>query len=76
MTFVFDGIITKITIRNTLGKNYMTQDLLEHFSTKGHNSFLVDVSVIFIDKTDPKDPNKREHYWRHTLKTIATHGLM
>ena len=54
-------------------ESYMTQDLLEHFSTKGHNSFLDDVSVIFIDKTDPKDPKKREHYW--TLKTIATHGL-
>ena len=43
-------------------ESYMTQDLLEHFSTKCHNSFLDDVSVTFIDKTDPKDPNKREHY--------------
>ena len=45
----------------------MQQHLFEHFSSEGHNSFLDDVSIIFIDKTDPKDPNNREHYWRHTL---------
>ena len=43
----------------------------QHFSSEGHNSFLYDVSIIFIDKTDPKDPNKREHYWQHTLKTMT-----
>ena len=26
-------------------------------------------------KTDPKDPNKQEHYWHHTLKTMAPQGL-
>ena len=26
---------------------------------------------IFIDKTDLKDPNRREHYWRHNLRTMA-----
>ena len=51
------------------------QHLFEHFSSKGHISFLDDVSIIFINKTDPKDPNKREHYWRHTLKTIAPKRL-
>ena len=49
----------------------MQQHLFEHFSSEGHNSFLDDVSIIFIDKTDPKDPNKREHYWQHTLKTMT-----
>ena len=43
------------------------QHLFEDFSSKGHNSFLDDVSIIFIDKTDSKDPNKREHYWRQGL---------
>ena len=51
------------------------QHLFEHFSSEGHNSFLDDVSIIFIDKTDPKYSNKREHYWRHTLKTITPQGL-
>ena len=40
-----------------------------------HNSFLDDVSIIFINKTDRKDPNNWEHYWRHTLKTMAPQGL-
>ena len=43
----------------------------QHFSSEGHNSFLYDVSIIFIDKTDPKDPKKGEHYWQHTLKTMT-----
>ena len=52
----------------------MQQHLFEHFSSEGHNSFLDDVSIILTDK-DTKDPNKREHYWRHTLKTMAPQGL-
>ena len=38
-------------------------------------SFLEDVTITFIYKTDPKDPNRREHYWRHTLKTMVPLGL-
>ena len=53
----------------------MQQNVFEHFSSEGHSSFLDDVSIIFNDKTDPKDPNKCEHYWRHTLKTMAPQGL-
>ena len=53
----------------------MQQHLFEHFSSEGHNSFLEDVSIIFIGKTDPKDPYKRKHYWGHTLKTMAPQGL-
>ena len=53
----------------------MQQHLFEHFSSEGHNSFLDDVSIIFIDKTDPKDPNKRQHYWGHTLKTMTPQRL-
>ena len=49
----------------------MQQHIYEHFSSEGHCSFLDEVSITFIDKTDPKDPNKREHYWRHALKTMA-----
>ena len=53
----------------------MQQHFFEHFSSEGHNSFLDDVSIIFIDKTDPKDPNKREHYWRHALKIMTPQSL-
>ena len=35
------------------------QHIFEYFSSKAYSSFLDDISIIFIDKTDPKDPNKR-----------------
>ena len=59
---------------NNRKESCMQQHLFEHFSSEGHNSFLDDVSIILTDK-DTKDPNKREHYWRHTLKTMAPQGL-
>ena len=34
-----------------------------------------DVSVTFIDKTDPLDPLKRENMWWETLMTMAPYGL-
>ena len=74
MTFVFDGIIAKT--RKYLRKEAcMQQHLFKYFSSEGYSGFLDDVSIIFIDKSDPKDPNKREHYWRHTLKTMLRQGL-
>ena len=66
----------KVNDKNLLkGKTCMQQHLFEHFASEGHCSFLEDVNITFIDKTDPKDPNRREHYWRHTLKTMAPLGL-
>ena len=50
-----------VIIRNTLA--CMQQHLLEHFSSEGHSGFPDDVSIILIDKTDPKDPNKRQQNW-------------
>ena len=57
------------------GQTCMQQHLDEHFASECHSSFLGDVTIIFIDKTDPKDPNQREHYWRHTLKKMVSLGL-
>ena len=39
-----------------------------------HTQFVNDISAIFIDKTDPTDPLKREQYWRHTLKTLVPYS--
>ena len=62
--------------RNILkGQTCMPQNLFEYFASEGHCSFLEDVTITFIDKTDPKDPNQREHYCRHTLKAMAPLGL-
>ena len=44
----------------------MQQHLYEHFCSSNHNCFISDVSVKFIDKTDPSDPLKRDDYWRST----------
>ena len=53
----------------------MREHLFRHFSSPGRNGFLNDVSITFIDKTDPSDPLKREDYRRRTLKTMALFGL-
>ena len=66
----------KMNDRNFLkGQACMQQQLFEHFASEGHCSFLEDVTTIFIDKTDPKDLNRWEHYWRHTLKIMVPLGL-
>ena len=66
----------KMNDRNFLkGQTCMQQHIFEHLASEGHYSFLQDVTIIFIDKTDPKDPDQWEHYWRHTIKTIAPLGL-
>ena len=53
----------------------MQEHLYKHFQTEGHKGFLNEASVTFIDKTDGKDPKKRERYWIKTLKTIEPYGL-
>ena len=46
-----------------------------HFSSPGHNGFLNDVSLTFINKIDSSDPLKRENFWRETLMTMGPYGL-
>ena len=53
----------------------MQEHLFSHFSMTGHNRFLNDVSITFIDKTDPSYPLQREDYWRQMLKTMVPCGL-
>ena len=66
-SFGQDETITKVTC--------MQQHLFNHFCTCGHCGFLENVSLTFIDKTDPSDPLKREDYWRSTVNTMAPFGL-
>ena len=37
----------------------MQKYLHEHFSSEGHNGFIYDVEIIFIDKTDQSDHKRR-----------------
>ena len=53
----------------------MQEHLYKHFQTEGHKGFLNEVSVTFIDKTDGKNPKKRERYWMRTLKKMESYGL-
>ena len=53
----------------------MQEHLFSYFSMVGHDGFLSDVSITFIDKTDPSDPLRTKDYWRRTLKTIVPYGL-
>ena len=61
--------------KHAKGEPVKQQHLYDHFMLEDHTQFVNDVSIIFIDKTDPTDPLKREQYWRHTLKTLVPYGL-
>ena len=58
-----------------VGDPCMQEHIFEHFNSEGHTGFLENVSVTFIDKTDSQNPEKRENYWIHTLKTMVSWGL-
>ena len=53
----------------------MQEYLYSHFEREEHNSFLEDVSITLINKTDGSDPTKRETFWMHTLKTLAPYKI-
>ena len=52
----------------------MQEHLFSHFSMAATTG-LKDVSITFIDKTDPSGPLQTEDQWRKTLKTMAPYGL-
>ena len=49
--------------------------IFHNFNSESYTDFLENVSVRFIDKTDSQNPEKRENYWIHTLKTMVPWGL-
>ena len=53
----------------------MQEYMYEHFCGSEHSGFLIDVSITFIDKTDPTNPLQRESYWKHISKAFAPYGL-
>ena len=54
----------------------MQEHLFEHFKSEGYSGFLGNVSITLIDKTDGKDPKRRENYWMRALKTYALFDLI
>ena len=57
------------------GENCMQKYFHGHLLIEGHNGLINDVKIVFIDKTDPSDPTRREEFWRNKLKTLAPYGL-
>jgi len=57
------------------GIAHMQSHIFEHFSMEGHNGFLEDCIITFIDKTDASDPTRREKYWINILNTLVPNGL-
>ena len=57
------------------GAECLQQHLFNHFCTCSHCGFLEDVSLTFINETDPTDPVKGEDCWRSTLKAMEAFGL-
>ena len=69
------GIITDLTHKHAQGVSCMQERLYKHFYDIEHSGFLNDVSITFIDKTDPTNSVQRENYWKHTLKTFAPYCI-
>ena len=44
------------------------------FGDSEYSSFFNDISITFVDKTNPTDLLQRENYWKHTLKTFAPYS--
>ena len=57
------------------GETCMQKHIFQHFNSEGHTGFLEDVSVSFIDKTDPRKPLEREQFWIRTLNTMTPNVL-
>ena len=52
---------------------FQQQYLFENLTSDSDCSFLEEVTITFIDKTDPKDwwQKKQYGYWEHKLKTTG-----
>lgn len=53
----------------------MQEHLFRNFSSPGHDGFLNDIFITFIDKKEHSDPLQLEEFWRETLITMAPFGL-
>ena len=47
----------------------------DHFLSESHSSLIDDIEIVFIEKTDPSDPTRREGFWRNKLNTLVPYAL-
>ena len=52
-----------------------TEIFYDHFLSEGHKGLINDVEIVFIKKTDPSNPARREEFWRNKPKTLAPYVL-
>ena len=71
--FAIGGIITDLTPVNMRMANHTCRNTCTNINSE-HRSFLNDVSITLIDKTNPTNPLKK-NYWEPTLKTFVPYGL-
>ena len=57
------------------GEHHMQKEVHAHFKLPGHTSIEKDVRILFIDKTDPMFPKKREKFWMEKLQTMSPNGF-
>ena len=69
------GITTKVTIENFNTLSHVCKIICFGIYQAQVTMVLSDISVTFIDITDPSDPLKCEKLWRETLRTMAPCGL-
>ena len=53
----------------------MQQHLFQHLQSSRKTSFIEDICIALVDKTDPLIPTNGEEYWRNTLKAIAPQDI-
>ena len=75
MNSKLDGTITKVMIGKMHGMKHACKNICLRILKVKVSGFLGNVSITLIDKTDGKDPKRRENYWMRSLKIYAPFGL-
>ena len=57
------------------GEPCIQEHSFEHCNSVTDTGLLENVTVTFIDKTYSQNPEKKENYWIHTLKTMEPWGV-
>ena len=58
------------------GEDYTRKYYYEHYLSQNHNGFINDIKNIFINKTNPPDATRGDHFWGAKFKTLAPDGLI
>ena len=74
-TLGIDGITIRIMIESILVRRVVCKNISLNILTAWDKGFLNNVSITLVDKTDGKNPKKKEDCWRRTLKTYSPFGL-